>query len=197
MQVFPAGWTPKDAPCYMIIANWHYAKDPEFIKKHNIQFVVSAAGKQSNGDPAKPYEYPVNPITGKPPVVIDCPVNNLNMFASKWQEICTRCIRMWKNTGEGSQPIGVLIHCNKGINRAPAFASLIGAKLMDTCVESMAAQLWEARKISDMYKWGIQYAKAQGGQTYKNMMAVADTKPTFVPFRLEKKKNVVATCGIY
>ena len=162
MQLFPSGWKPTDPPCYLVVGNWWNGADAGFISSQNVRLVVRAAGHQGNNDPAKPYEYPINSSTGEPPETIDCPVNNLNPLSQKIEGICKRRVRTWKFTNVGEKPCSVLAHCNEGINRGPALASIIAAKLMDCSPAYMAEQLSNYRDINPMYKEGKSKASKMG-----------------------------------
>ena len=163
MQVFPPGWKSEgDAPCYLILGNWLNGADAEFIMSLNVTLVLRAAGQQTDGSPAKPGRYPVNPWTGHPPETVDCPVNNLNQVSSKWKLICEKCIRTWKLSSSWQPPNTVLVHCNEGINRGPALASIIAGKLMDRTPGIMAEILSRHRDINPMYSEGTRRASRMG-----------------------------------
>ena len=51
-------------------------------------------------------------------------------------------------------PVSVFIHCNEGINRAPAAASLLVSKLHNSDPLAEAAVLAASREINPMFRSG-------------------------------------------
>ena len=183
MQLFPNGWRSEDSPCYLMVGNWVDGTNSDFITKFNIRLVIRAAGKQPNDDPAKPPAYGINGLTTQPPETMDCPVNNMSMLRERWHPICLRCIEVWQATQHGDPPNMVLVHCNEGINRAPALASILAGKLMDRKPLEMAKKLAKHRRINPMFTHGKEHACRLGLPTYEHVEEISRTEPFHVDYR--------------
>ena len=185
MQLYPEHWfTVWDSPCYVIIGNWLDATEGDFVTKHNIQLIMKVAGVHPHkGEKPPPGTYGHNEHTGCQRKVEYCQINHRSIVCSQWLAMCDPAIKVWKSAKRGEPPPSVFIHCNEGVNRAPAWASLLASKLQG-CQPSVAARaLAKARDINPMYSKGKLGARGQDLTTWSLMHAVAEVLPLRVPFR--------------
>ena len=184
MQLFPFNWFGgRDGPCYMIVGNWLDATESEFVTDHNIQLVIKASGTNPKSNYQKPPYYGTNRHTGCQPELHECLVNNRRLVCAKWLPRCEACIRMWKDARRGEPPPSVFVHCNEGINRAPALASLLAAELQGCQPFEASKVLAEAREVNPMFKLGRGHAERMSLTTWSMMHAVDVIWPWQVYYR--------------
>ena len=179
MQVFPDNWVNgHDSPCYIMIGNWLDATENDFVTENNIQLVMRVTGTHPyKGDTPPAGNYGHNNYTGCQPKVEQCPINHRSIVFKKWLDMCDACIRIWKNARRGEPPPPVCIHCNEGINRAPAWAGLLVSKLQGCQPAAAARELAAVRAINPMYSLGKPEARGQDLTTWSLMHVVEDVSP--------------------
>jgi hypothetical protein len=185
VQMFPENWVAQhDCPCYVICGNWLDATTDQFVTQKNIQIVIKASGSNpQKGDKPPTWGYGTNIFTGCQPKIFVCPINHRRIVSETWLEICKACIHMWAHAPSGKPPPIAFIHCNEGVNRAPALFALLAAKFQGCQPSWPAWVLAEARQINAMYSEGVRAAEGRDFATWNMMHAVAETTPLSVQFR--------------
>ena len=184
-QMFPENWQQgHDCPCYMGIGNWIDPTTSQFVTQNNIQVVIKASGSNpKNGDKPPLSGYGINVHTGCQPYVFICPINHRRSVVDTWLMICKTCIRMWAEAESGKPPPMAFVHCNEGINRAPALFALLAAKFQGCQPSWPARVLAENRHINAMYHDGVEVAQGRDLKTWSLMHAVVEMLPLSVQFR--------------
>ena len=72
------------------------------------------------------------------------------------------------------KPVSVFIHCNEGINRAPAAAALVVSKLHNSDPLAEAAVLAASREINSMFSSGTPRDR-RGRRVLENLKAVKNS----------------------
>ena len=185
MQLFPDYWDDKfDSPCYLLVGNWLDATTDDVVSGYNIRLVLRASGvnpKKGAKPPAGTYG--VNHRTGCQPTVVECPINHRETVCSLWLDMCKQCIAVWKGARPNETPPAVFVHCNEGINRAPAWACILASKLHGCQPMDAARVLANARDINPMYRHGKVAAEGHSMHTFDCMLAVENVEPQRIPFR--------------
>ena len=148
MQVFPKGWQPEQPQCRVIVGNWLGGTADQFMTDNNVKLVAKASG--SRRGTLKPPHYGSNGHIGGQPEVAELPINSKKLAQERWEAVSLKCIAVFNSNTANAPPASVFGHCNEGINRAPALASLLVGKLHDSDPADEVAILAQCSEVNPM-----------------------------------------------
>ena len=185
-QLYPKGWTKKMRPCRVILGNWLDATSDGIMTKQNVRLIVKASGTAPNKRSKPPNAgYGHNLDFDGRIGLFDFPVNHQQYVACNWEEMLNCCIHVWQtDPGHGYDYTTVFVHCNEGINRAPALLSLMASKLHNSWPHDEAKAISQFRAInailadSQRPRVGDDVRRLRRDQsTWDNMHCVVHVKP--------------------